>query len=85
MTKIKETNEKATIIDGVVLTEKALKELEFVQNNDNDMLDSHCNNIADAICFLAKESDTIVKKEETTDIMISLAYVRDFLQKIRKP
>jgi hypothetical protein len=77
--------ESATIIGDVVLTEVALNELRIVQDGDNDHLDNHCNSIADAICYLAKEACNLDTKDEITDIMISLAYVRDFVQKLKKP
>ena len=88
MTKIEETIEKATIINDVVLTDKATRQLKDLQQNDNEKIHETRNYIADAICQLAIALDNAPRHEDEQQLkrtISDLSYTRDYFSDLKKP
>ncbi len=86
--KVQENHEKATIIDGVVLTDKCLHQLESLQENDNEGLRMCRETMADAISAIAILFDYFQRPEDqerSKRIITDLSYVRDYFLDLRKP
>lgn len=85
-----ETKEvKSTIeIEGVVLTPKAIKELQSMQQHDNESLRMNMNIIADSVCFIGElyhRLDHQNEKEEAVQKITDLSLVRDSFKQLIKP
>ena len=80
--------ETATIVNGVVLTEPAIKQLVSFQQSDNEYIRAIREDLSDAISMLAILTDehpheqTVVRARRT---MINLSYIRDNIDDLRKP
>lgn len=87
MTKVNENSEKATIVNGVVLTKKAISRLAVLQEHNNDQLDDSSRIIADAICFIANYLDDVDSTEttEANRLMNELAIIRKEFNDLAKP
>jgi len=86
-TNLKENFEKVTLVGDVVLTPKALLQLKAMQEHDNGMLIWMRDNIADTICAITYQMDSIDPKKilEIKDALSGLAYLRDGLKDLAKP
>lgn len=78
-------------IDGAILTPELIKQIKSLQDDNNDLVDSFRKDMADAICFIAKESagysgiDKESFKENAHSLIADLAYCRDYLVNLEKP
>lgn len=87
-TNLEENSEKATIINGVVLTGKAVNRLKEFQSNNNEIIGSIREYMADAICIMAINMDYSRDKEDQEKLkrtIADLSYVRDYFDDLRKP
>ena len=84
MAKINENTENATIANGVVLTASTSAVLLDMQDHDNEMLIFMNQTLADAICFLASNIEEL-DHEECHNRMRELAFIRNKINKLRKP
>ena len=85
MTKITETNEKVTLINGVSLTEKAIARLIEFQERDNESIEEIRTCLADAIGFIHKNMNQMEYTEELRFIIIDLFFIRDYFLDFKKP
>lgn len=78
---------KATIIDGVVLTDKLLSRLKDWQNGDNEVLSMFRNTLSDAICNIALKLDYYEDEDlrNIKDSMSNLAIIKKELKDLEKP
>ena len=83
--KNKPIDQKANILNGAVLTDTALHELNEAQDENNSLMKAHIASIEDAICFISEYSDRIDQPEEILDIINRIAYARKFLIQLKKP
>lgn len=72
-------------INEIILTDKALATLKFFQEDDNSSLRDRIQEILEAICFLALDSDIYIDKIPICDAMNGLAYLHDNLKDLLKP
>ena len=74
-------------IEGVILTEAGIKYLKAIQTGDNELISCNRETIADVICFLAKCMDYMpdTDSDEVSLLMSGLSYLRNDLNKLRKP
>jgi len=79
--------ENCTIVNGVLLTDKAIEFLKEIQSHDNELLDDSCRIIADVICLVIKHSDDIYDSEKTkvASLLTELAMVRDNFSQLARP
>jgi hypothetical protein len=78
--------ENCTIVNGVVLTEKAIEILKQFQETDNYWLKYLLEEISNTVCFLAKKMDDYTKGQEEAVILMSLlGQLRDELKALQKP
>jgi hypothetical protein len=79
--------EKAIIVDGVVLTKKAIERLIALQNHDNEMLDDCSRVMADAVCAIVKNIDDFDKDElpRINSLLQDIAIVRANFNDLAKP
>ena len=85
---MKNLEAKTTIeLEGVILTESAIKRLKAFQEKGNEDLLSMRDYIAEAICFLSTETDSLddPRNEEIYMIMSTLGHLRQDLNDLRKP
>jgi len=85
MTKVNEKSENATIINGVVLTDRACKQLTVLQEGDNHLI-KHCReSIADAICHMTTDISNVEELKQVGPIIQELSFIRGLLEDLRKP
>jgi|GEM_PF-2118477 len=74
-------------IEGVILTEKAINQLKYFQDGNNDDLNFNLETIANAICYIASRMYDKVGEElkESAMIISGLSNVRDNIVNLRKP
>jgi arginine decarboxylase-like protein len=87
-TKVNEKTENAIIVQGVVLTDKAVEMLKGLQNDDNSLIKADRDDIGDAICNMLQlldASDQESFKEKINKSVIALTYVREHLEDLQKP
>lgn len=78
-------------IDGAILTPQVIKQIKIFQDGNNECIDQFREYMADAICFIAKESadysgiDKVAFKENAHSLISDLAYCRDYLKILEKP
>ena len=78
--------ENCTIVNGVVLTEKAIDTLKEFQENNNYWLKYLAEEISNTVCFLAKKMDDYTTgKEEAIELMSILGQLRDEFKQLQKP
>lgn len=87
MAKEETKTEKATIIDGAVLTDKVLETIKSFQDNDNwEINNILLEPLSDSICFFAKNLDYLSdERDEIIPLMNQLAFIREYLKKLKKP
>lgn len=80
-----------TVVDGVVLTDEAIKELKSWQDNNNEGVDLNSETVSDAVCFIGSilymlEDDNLEKeRRQATFVISALASLREDLKKFTKP
>lgn len=84
-TKVKENHDKATIVNGVVLTEDAINQLRDFQEEENHVLKISIADIHETIKILAVNIDEIDSRIDLTDHIRNLAYLIDKLRLLMKP
>ncbi|MGD9928880.1 MAG: hypothetical protein AB7U05_02575 [Mangrovibacterium sp.] len=78
-------------INGAVLTPRLIEQIKAFQENGNIQINQFREHIADAICFIARETVDYdgIDKEERNEILntlsCDLSYCRDYLIKLRRP
>ena len=78
-------------INGAILTTIVIEQIKSFQDYRNECLDSSRKHIADAICFIAKESidysglDKESFQQNAFGIIADLSYLRDYLKELEKP
>lgn len=79
--------ENCTIVNGVVLTEKAIKQLKNFQEHNNEQLKEASRTIADAVCLIARHHDDISAddREAVDYLMFELTFIRDNFNDLAKP
>jgi hypothetical protein len=80
-----ESNEKANIINGVVLTEAAIARLKFFQDYDNEPLESLRDCIANASDLIHMYLPADEYSVEIKNLLVDLSFIRKYLQELRKP
>lgn len=87
MSKIDTKTENAIIVDGVVLTKKAVTQLIQFQENDNDFIKDTNRIIADAICEIIKFSDDYREDDRPriNALLQDLTIVRQNINELQKP
>lgn len=86
-TKVEKQNETATIVNGVVLTEEALKELKSLQDYNNDYINHCVEQLADIVCGFAIDPGLILQfgLSDPTKAVPVLSALRGILKNLRKP
>ncbi len=74
-------------VEGVILTPSAINQLGILQNHDNEMLNVTRENIADAVCAIARKLDDFQDEDllKIKYLLADLAIIRDNLNNFRKP
>ena len=74
-------------IDGVILTREAIHRLKNFQENGNDNIQSIRDNIADAVCFIGQNLDSVHKDDfqKIQYLITDLSFIRDYFNELRKP
>jgi len=78
-------------INGAVLTPRLIEQIKELQRNGNISIEYFREYMADAICFIARETVDYsgIDKEERTEILntlsCNLSYCRDYLIELRRP
>ena len=74
-------------VEGVILTPGAINQLGILQDHNNEMLNVTRENIADAVCALARRLDDFQGEDlqKVKYLLADLAIIRDNLNKLRKP
>ena len=87
MAKQQNKTENCTIVNGVVLTDKAIGQLKDFQEHNNEQLKEASRVMADAVCLIARHHDDISADErEAVDyLMFELTFIRDNFNKLAKP
>jgi len=79
---------KVIEVENVVLTPKAIKELQSMQQHDNEVLRMNMNIIADSVCFIGElyhRLDNPNEKREAVQKITDLSLVRDSFKNLFKP
>ena len=74
-------------INEVKLTEKAIREIDCIQQDSNGLLNDYINYVSDAVCFLGKtqlhfDDDFLT---ESQSLVQGLSYIHDFLRYLKTP
>lgn len=79
--------ENCTIINGVILTEKAINRLKDFQDHNNEMLENVSRVLADAVCLIARHYDDISADERAAVdyLMFELTFVRENINELVRP
>lgn len=88
MAKQENKTENCTIVNGVILTENAIKALLEYQENDNyNLRNLTIDPLSDVICLLARNIDSCNEqdKEEIIGSMITLSWIRENIKALMKP
>ena len=80
-----ETNEKVTLINGVLLTDKAIARLIEFQDRDNESIEEIRTCIADAIAFIHINVNQKELTEELRFVITDLFFIRDYFLDFKKP
>lgn len=87
MKKPETNSENCTVVNGVILTDKAINRLKEFQEHDNEMLKDASRVLADAVCLIARHYDDISAEERgvVDYLMFELTFVRDNINELVKP
>ena len=79
--------EQSTIINGVILTDLALEQLESYQKDDNWKLNLDIDDLNEVICWIVSALNEIPEEEIKTAIhmMTVINQIKISLTKLRKP
>lgn len=79
--------EDATVINNVVLTDKAINSLEELQRNDNEYIRDIKEYVADAVCFIGRHFDEIPKDElaKVQALLTNLSFIRERFDELKRP
>lgn len=86
--KLNEKDVKTHIeVNGVILTEEALKRLSEFQKHGNEDIRYCRERIADAICFIGQKLDTVDEgeMEKIRFLITDLSFIRDHFNDLQKP
>jgi len=74
-------------IEGVILTEKAIRQLKAFQDGNNEDLKFQLENISNAICYIASRMYTMEDEElkDAAMVISNLSCVRDNIINLKKP
>jgi hypothetical protein len=74
-------------VGGVILTEQAIARLKDFQQHGNEDIRICRERIADAICFIGRNLETVPENElEQVHFLITdLSYIRDHFNDLQKP
>ena len=85
-TKLQQTTENCTIINGAVLTNSVIKRIADFQENENENVQSCRDTLANAVCFIGRNLDSTENKtNEIRDLITDLSYIRDYFLDFKKP
>lgn len=90
-TKITLQENQTIEVNGAVLTFKTVEQIKSFQENENECLKSFKENIADVICFIAKEAidyqgiDKEAREKYLMFLSADLSYCRDSLNELQSP
>jgi hypothetical protein len=87
-TKVNEKSESAIIVQGVVLTDRAIEMLKGLQNDDNDLIKDTRNSICDAICNMIQLLDASGQesfRDKINESIRILTYAREYFEDLQKP
>lgn len=77
-------NENIVNIEGVFLTPKAIESLKALQDDNNEILSSFREILANSVEHICMDMDGSNMKEKC-DLIESLSFIRRYLQEIMKP
>jgi hypothetical protein len=87
-TKVNENSESAIIVQGVVLTDKAIEMIKSLQDDDNERIKDTENAICIAICNMIQlldASDQASFRDKINESVIALSYIREYFDDLQKP
>ena len=79
--------ENCTVVNGVILTDKAITRLKEFQEHDNEVLKDASRVLADAVCLIARHHDDISaeEREDVDYLMFELTFVRENISELARP
>ncbi len=74
-------------VEGVILTPEVIARLKSFQDNNNDTIQSIRETIADAVCFIGQNLDTVHSDDFTKIqyLITDLSFIRNYFDELRKP
>ena len=88
MAKPENKTENCTIVNGVVLTDKAIEFLKSLQNCNNSGLDADIDAISNGVCYIGSNIYQLETAEEfkvAALVMSDLCILREELKQLMKP
>lgn len=86
MEKKNQTVTQITEINGAMLTQSAINRIKTLQEQDNYVINTSRDAIADAVCFIGKNLDGSENQtEEIRQLITDLSFIRDYFTDLKKP